>query len=217
VLTKHSEFEVCRTPSALEAVTASGIPFEGATHPEALLLTRRFYPQLFSGEGQFICLMRKKNTDELPKMHYRDAAKPLGRTEMRLLEEFLRTVLKSADAEELLRSSFGIYKDTIFLRNDQLPLPPFGVYMPGVTVGTLIKGRIEPHHQFFSAFGKSFLRTLSLPFDSPEVEKYLRGESFAAELPNGYAAVLVNGAPLGGVKVVDGIAKNHYPKGLRLH
>jgi len=36
-----------------------------------------------------------------------------------------------------------------------------------------------------------------------------------ANLPNGYAAVLCDGCALGGGKVVDGMMKNHYPKGLR--
>ena len=45
---------------------------------------------------------------------------------------------------------------------------------------------------------------------------YLHGEEFSTNCETGWAVVTVNGCSLGGVKVVDGRAKNHYPKGLRL-
>ena len=54
----------------------------------------------------------------------------------------------------------------------------------------------------------------------PRVAAYLRGEEIAApELAgkSGFAALLYEGAPLGGGKAVDGRLKNHYPKGLRTH
>ena len=37
----------------------------------------------------------------------------------------------------------------------------------------------------------------------------------APELQDGWCAVLVDGMPLGGGKIVGGVLKNHYPKGLR--
>ena len=46
--------------------------------------------------------------------------------------------------------------------------------------------------------------------------KILHGEEFKTDAPNGWTAVTVCGATLGGVKVVNGTAKNHYPKGIRI-
>ena len=66
------------------------------------------------------------------------------------------------------------------------------------------------------ALGKSFKRKIELTADSGETKKYLHGEEFDASCENGWAVVTVNGCSLGGVKVVNGRAKNHYPKGLRL-
>ena len=51
---------------------------------------------------------------------------------------------------------------------------------------------------------------------SDEINKYLRGEEFCTDCENGWATVIVDGCTLGGVKVVSGTAKNHYPKGLRI-
>jgi NOL1/NOP2/fmu family ribosome biogenesis protein len=86
-------------------------------------------------------------------------------------------------------------------------------------VGTLQKGRIEPHHQLYSAHGALFCRKLELREGDPRIAQYLAGEEIdAPELAgtsNGYAALLYEGAPLGGGKLVNGRLKNHYPKGLR--
>ena len=65
------------------------------------------------------------------------------------------------------------------------------------------------------AMGESFKRKIELPCDSPEMKKYLHGEEFETTCDNGWAVVTVAGCALGGVKVVNGKAKNHYPKGLR--
>ena len=50
---------------------------------------------------------------------------------------------------------------------------------------------------------------------SDELKKYLHGEEISANCENGWAVVTVNGCTLGGAKIVNGKAKNHYPKGLR--
>ena len=90
-------------------------------------------------------------------------------------------------------------------------------------MGKLVKGRVEPHHHFYSAFGKQFRRRLVLDANDPRVARYLGGEEIdcadmvGGALANGYAAVLLKNAPMGGGKAVAGRMKNHYPKGLRNH
>ena len=56
---------------------------------------------------------------------------------------------------------------------------------------------------------------IELSADSDELKKYLHGEEFETACENGWAVVTVEGCSVGGVKVVSGRAKNHYPKGLR--
>ena len=65
------------------------------------------------------------------------------------------------------------------------------------------------------AMGKDFRRKINLDCNSDEIRKYLHGEEFETDCSNGWAVVTVEGCTLGGVKVVNGRAKNHYPKGLR--
>ena len=66
------------------------------------------------------------------------------------------------------------------------------------------------------ALGEKFKRKINLSVESDELSKYLHGEEFDIDCPNGWAVVMVDGCAVGGVKVSNGRAKNHYPKGLRV-
>jgi len=193
---------------AVAAVTADGINVGGRD----LTLCRRFYPHKAPGEGQFLALMTRsaEGATSKPKKSH---ALPLSRAEEAVLSAFLADTLEAAPKGTPCR-----LRDSIFLAPD-IPLPGAGVFAAGVCVGTTAKNRIEPHHQFFSAYGKLFCRQLSLTADDARVAQYLRGEEIACDElkneKNGYTAVLFEGAPLGGGKHVNGKLKNHYPKGLR--
>jgi NOL1/NOP2/fmu family ribosome biogenesis protein len=106
--------------------------------------------------------------------------------------------------------------DTPIYFNGDFDTTKATVYMKGVTIGEIKKNYIQPHHQFFMALGENFKRKIELTAESDEIKKYLHGEEFDTACENGWAVVTVNGCSLGGVKVVNGRAKNHYPKGLRL-
>ena len=210
-LEEHSDFSVCPVEACVAAVTAEGIAFEGAQYPSALSLARRFYPHKSQGEGQFMCLLHRENESALPRIGFRERSYPPSKEEERTAKAFLSELMP-------LPSGYRIEKrgETALLVREDFPLPERGLCMAGVAFGTFKKGRIEPLHRLFSAFGADFYRQLHLSLEDERLYKYLRGETVEADLPNGYAAVLVEGCALGGVKVVNGTAKNHYPKGLRL-
>jgi NOL1/NOP2/fmu family ribosome biogenesis protein len=89
------------------------------------------------------------------------------------------------------------------------------VFSCGITIGEIKKNYIQPHHQLFMGLGDKFKRKIELSPESDEIKKYLHGEEFFCNAPDGWAAILVGGCSVGGVKVTNGTAKNHYPKGLR--
>jgi NOL1/NOP2/sun family putative RNA methylase len=177
---------------------------------------RRFYPHVARGEGQFCALLRRSAS--LPvaspsKSNERTKEKrpqSLSPCDLKLISDFLHDVLRQNDLPTPI-----LFKGSIVLAPTVLPLPERMIYSAGVTVGSITKGRIVPHHAFFSAYGASFRRRLELPLDDPRVAAYLHGDTVKTDLPNGWAVVTVEGYPLGGIKVSDHTAKNHYPKGLR--
>ncbi|MBP3437638.1 MAG: SAM-dependent methyltransferase, partial [Clostridia bacterium] len=210
-LSDHPEFFIMPVASALSTITDDGIAFAGAAFPKALPLARRFYPHKAKGEGQFLCLMRKEITGAVSHAFFRDRLQDPSREELRLAQGLIESVMDMPKGYSLKKVA-----DTAILVKDGIVLPDKSLCMAGVAVGMYKKGRIEPLHRFFSAFGNDFHRKINLSLGDERLAKYLHGDTFPFDLSDGYAAVLVEGCALGGVKVVNGIAKNHYPKGLRL-
>ncbi len=203
-------FQVLPVAPAVAAATAPGVAPAGEDSA-TYAMARRFYPHISPGEGQFVCLLQ--NTEEgaenvsapqkLPKINPAEEA---------TVRAFLKETLTELPAAPLYR----IGNDFYLLPQKALSLPEKFVYNPGVKLGELRGKVFLPHHQFFSAFGKQFRRRLELDPQDPRVSAYLHGDTIPAiDLPNGFCAVTVYGCPLGGGKIVDGVLKNYYPKGLR--
>ena len=203
-LSSHPNFELCEVSESLKASTAPGI--------DGMSKTRRFYPHIAKGEGQFIALMKKsEKCGNLSTILYKENIKPLTKQELSVLEKFISENLTSCPKGRFIK-----WGNEIAYIGHSLPIPPNSVFMPGVLVGEIKKDILFPHHQFFSVFGKDFKRRANLEKGDTRVEKYLRGEEIEYELDkNGWCAVLYEGASLGGGKFSGGRIKNHYPKGLR--
>lgn len=222
-LSSHPEFELCDVEPELKKATSDGINFEGAVAD--MRKARRFYPHISHGEGQFIAVMRKtaENGKEYSEGRKRkekscDVRKKRQEIEdLALAKEFLEENLVSAPDLEL-----KVIGEKVFLCPD-INLPKYSVFCAGVCVGEVLRGRLVPHHQLFSAFGKLFLRQIMLTSTDKRTADYLAGMEISAEdvvcldgaKHDGWAAVLVDNVALGGGKISNRVCKNHYPKGLR--
>ena len=97
-----------------------------------------------------------------------------------------------------------------------LPAAKLHVLRAGVPAGRAAKGRFEPAHALFMAYGAQCTNREELTLADPRTAAWLRGEEIEAQTAqNGWCAVLVDGFPLGGGKASGGRIKNHYPKALR--
>ncbi len=204
-LARHGNFRLCPVPEAVRKYTEDGVPFFGCV-TENLTDARRFYPHTGRGEGQFMAVLQ--NTDEGDGVHKK--APPIPKETNPAVFAFLDEVLTDYKREYVL--SYG--GQPVYFTDD-FPVPSGVSYSLGVRIGEVKKNYILPHHQFFMALGKRFRHKLPLSPDSDALRRYLHGEEIDAPLPDGWAAVTVAGAAVGGIKVVGGRGKNHYPKGLR--
>lgn len=205
-LSSHPEFEIVKVKKAVEENTEDGILFEGCKC-ENIHFARRFYPHKNRGEGQFMAVLHNKNQyyDGIPQ------SKNKNQKVDGIVYDFLDSALESYDREKvIMRKGTPVYFTPDF---DVKNVTAFSV---GVTIGEIKKNYIHPHHQFFMAMGDCFKRKINLTAQSDEVKRYLRGEEIPADCENGWAVVTVDGCALGGAKVSNGKAKNHYPKGLRI-
>lgn len=204
-LQNHPEFEIVPVKESVKNHTCDGIFFDGCKY-ENIHFTRRFYPHKSQGEGQFMAVLHNTNQTETYNKQKSNTAQKIDNT----VFKFLNDVLVDYNKENVrLYNGNPVYFTPNFEVKDGTS------FSCGITIGEVRKNYIQPHHQFFMAMGKYFKRRIELTADSEEVKKYLHGEEIACECQNGWAVVMVDGCALGGVKAVNGIAKNHYPKGLR--
>ena len=208
-LSSHPDYKLVPVKEEVKRVTASGICVGGLSEEEAQMC-RRFYPHLSAGEGQFMALMQRA-TEGDAKILYKDESQPLSRAEERIVLDFLKENLITVPEGRLIKQG-----DFVTLVTHGAPLPHYLVFMAGVMVGEIKKGRFEPHHQLFSAYGRDFKNKENLKRGDGRVFAYLKGEEIEArESGSGYCAILYEDVPVGGGKASGGRIKNHYPKGLR--
>lgn len=210
VLREHPELSLVPVKKELAGVTKDGLAIDGITE---LKLTRRFYPHVSEGEGQYIALFKKdESTSDLSTVLYKDASKSVTKEEKRIVDEFFKSNFERTPCGRLIK-----HGELVVLVAHECPIPSHSVFMPGVAVGEIRKGVLFPHQQLISAYGNDMKRKENLKSGDVRVEKYLRGEEIAAVdvTDNGWCAVCYEGMTLGGGKVSSGVIKNHYPKGLR--
>jgi NOL1/NOP2/sun family putative RNA methylase len=196
----------------------------------------RLFPQRVNGEGHFVCVLRKKDGREAhPSRYSRDLSPSRG--QLALWEAFAGEVLKV----ELPHAHFQVYGERLYLTPQNLPpLSGLRVIHPGVWLGTFKKERFEPAHPLAlflqrgqagnvldlssegatsrsPLHGGSGERPTGVLRDRSLLQRYLGGESIPAEGASGWTLVTVDGWPLGWGKRVQGVVKNHYPRGWQVY
>lgn len=175
-------------------------PFShGVNMPEVV----RLYPHENKGEGQFVAVLKKLSEN------FNACESGLKLTNSKFTKDFVNENLN-------FEGEIGEFKNfSYFIPNKNMVKKRVNYVSIGVRLGTVSNQRFEPHHNMFTALGDKFTIKLDLDFHDEKVKKYLRGDTFEVDLPDGFGAILINGCPTGGFKISKGKFKNFYPKGLR--
>jgi len=169
----------------------------------------RIWPHRTAGEGHFAALLQKEGTPEPTP----DSGVPsLPEKKLRPFRDFAAANLKGD-----LTGRFLQYGDHLYLQPMSAPnLDGIRVIRPGLALGICRGERFEPAHSLAIALKKeNFRRLLDLEAGDSRLRAYLKGETVLTAGEAGWTLVAVQGYPLGWAKQVDGILKNHYPKGWR--
>ncbi len=206
-------------------------------HPEMTLLSmKRLMPHIERCEGHFVAAFIKKGETVINETAYAVTERAAGKGGMKekrasksshapgisreTLFSFIKNDLgiKPGVCEELLENAEIVsVKDNIFL----LPKTAFdisglNVIRPGLMAAVDLKNRLEPAHALAMTLRPQEVERAA-DLDIKEASAYIAGESVACDASlKGWTPVFVNGYSLGFGKAVNGVLKNHYPKGLRM-
>ena len=180
-------------------------------HPQMRLIKQeKLYPHKIKGEGHFVALFEKTDGEIGDKK----PIKPfVARDSERAYREFEKTFFREKFAYNLHEVNGVLYE----LPQNVFDWKGLQVLRVGVRLGEVKNGRFEPNHSLAMCLKKEeVLRAVDLSQTDERVGKYLRGETFEADVKNGWCMVCIEGFPLGFGKAVNGTIKNHLPKGLRM-
>lgn len=172
--------------------------------------TIKVFPHRHGGAGHFVALMRKVSGNSENPQKFIDSFKKCRGNEA----EKIFCELSSNQWGEMRE-----YKDGLYILPSELPIAKgINVLSAGVKTFDIVGGtRLQPHHALAMAIRRRETEK-SVDFDELEARRYLAGEAMpTTQSIKGYALATIDGYPLGLVKVSDGIAKNHLPKGLRIN
>lgn len=174
------------------------------SHPDfELIKQERLYPHKIKGEGHFYAVLKRGDNESQSKIEY-----PILKKQEKEFLQFVKENL-NINLEYNLR-----FKDSLYY-SPKVNIDGIKVQRVGLYLGELKKNRFEPSHALVLALKKEdFKRIVNLENNSPELNKYLMGEAIFSDI-KGWAAIVVDGHPVGWVKGDGYIAKNHYPKGIR--
>ena len=168
--------------------------FRPKAAPEAIYL----FPHRYKGEGQFMALFTKDGEGSVVR-----EAKSKSEKTSKELQAFLQKFhLENLQISKKGETTYGI----------ALPIEAKRLHILryGIEIGADGKFFLPSH-----ALARCLPSTLAIPLSKEETLKYLQGETFPSKGEDGFQLVAYEKMTLGWVKIVNGMAKNHYPKGLR--
>lgn len=228
-LRRHPDFHLERPLNA--DCFSPGRP-EWADGSEFLKDTVRIWPHKTDGEGHFMALLVRENKAAVEEKTTGKEGKKRsgkGKKELSGIAEFETFEMEAlADSSRLKAGrKFINFGDQLYLIPEEMPeLKDIRVLRPGLHVGTIKKGRLEPSHAL-ALFLKKEEAVQCAEIGTGELaERYLRGEAIPisevmsvsgalGEEMKGWTLVTAEGISLGFAKADRGTLKNHYPKGLR--
>lgn len=178
-LNKHKEFKTIKLPDNKSF-------YRGKNLPDSI----HIFPNIFEGEGQFICQLKKEG----------------------FLEENNKLNVTKKYNEYGFKYQERI-NDKLYVFNNDLNLKHLTIIRKGLLIGDYKKDILIPSFHYAHYLSSKD----SIALNDDEIKKYLHGEELTKEtnLKTGFYPVSYQSINLGFVHVVGNKLKNLYPKGLR--
>ena len=176
-----------------------------------LIMMERLWPHKVKGEGHFVAKIRKNSEQDCNTKKIK--VKPLGK-ELKDYKDFEKKFLNIS-----IEGDFYLKGENLYLLPQDCPdTKKLKVLRNGLHIGTLKKNRFEPSHALSHYLTANDVKNIeNLSIDDERAKEYLRGNTINTEKSRSWVLVAIENIPLGWGKESNGILKNHYPKGLRIH
>ncbi|SHJ06387.1 NOL1/NOP2/sun family putative RNA methylase [Geosporobacter subterraneus DSM 17957] len=168
-------------------------------------LSMRLWPHRIKGEGHFAAYLEKDN----------------GKNFVQADSQYQKGVAVPKEFQEFVEKNLNIsYGGPFEMHGEQLYQVPKGlpvlkglkILRSGLLLGSLRKQRFEPSQAMAMTLKKTDARrVVDFSSNSPEVIKYLKGETLHIDGEKGWTLVCVDGFPLGWAKQTGDLLKNEYP------
>ncbi len=177
----------------------------------------RFFPHHAKGEGHFIARFIKQHSAvSFNKAKPDRITSAKNRTLKTDFESFAKEFFINDWLEQLKNiSTLLTIGDTLYALTEgaQLIHP---LLRPGLALMRMEHEHAVPHHSLaLSLRSENVQQELRLHYGDGRILEYLRGQTIPCDNLSGWVLITIDGAPLGWGKAVNGVVKNHYPKGLR--
>ncbi|MDE6059448.1 MAG: RsmF rRNA methyltransferase first C-terminal domain-containing protein [Clostridia bacterium] len=180
-------------------------------HPEFVLeQEEKLYPHKYKGEGHYCARLKKIEGERRRGKSYPiERSTQANKAFYAFAEDFFTEVPKSEIAAP------WPCRGRMYLVPAGMPaLNMMSRLRLGVELGEFDGRVFKPAHALAMATKREECRRF-VSLTREECLRYLRGETLEREIENGWCVVGVEDYPLGLGKVVNGVMKNHLPKGLR--
>ena len=195
---------------------ACGHPEWADGNPE-LKKTVRIWPQHMDGEGHYLALLEKKGESGTSPVFQNTVR--LDKQQEKALTEFFADVKGDRQGYTL-----DIRKGMVYAVPTLLPkVRGVKFVRNGLLLGEIRKDRFEPSQPLAMALTKEdYVATINLAAADARVRRYLKGETILIEeteavRKKGWQLICVDGYPLGWGKLVNGVLKNKFLSGWRMH
>ena len=170
---------------------------------------RRMYPHTSVGEGQFMAVLQNYDGDS--GFSARLAAPKTER--IPVFDAFYRETFTGE-----IPAVTALPDGRVLIPPEKMPLEARGLHVlrAGVLAGEIRGDRFAPDHALCMARSAAAFRR-AVPLSGETLSRFLSGETVPCDSTfSGWCAATAHGHPVGWGKAVNGVLKNHIPKGLRL-
>ena len=164
---------------------------------------KRILPHRHKGEWHFVALLRKTTQ----KTHIAD---DLHQSRQQKLDKDFKSFI-DAYRPTLPPGEIKTHNNNLLVLPQIYPdLTGLQVIREGLLLGTLKKHRFEPSYALaMTLTADGFSNVINLPNHHPNITKFLKGETFEINAPDGYNLFCVESHPIGFAKILKNRLKGH--------